>query len=152
MSEKPPRRLPPAKPAKEGELMSNSPDNGHLINQYIVQMLVEKDSPEEIKDLMKAELDFNRERLAIVREHAALHPEAIEDRATKGFRRVQYSFLMGLTLVLLPLIFFSPISTALTLCAILTIVVSAIAVNGRDRDNDSDTLISLLDKIIRSTK
>lgn len=135
--------------AKEGELIINSQDNGHLINQYIVQLLVEKDSPEEIKELMRAELDYNKERLGIMREHAEKHPDAIEDRKAKGFRRTQYAFLMVIVPVLLIVIFFLPTAIALALCTIVMIIIAGIVLNGRDRDSDSEALIKLLDKLTR---
>ena len=136
----------------EVELMPQNSDTGHLINQTIVQILVEKDNPDEIKDLMRAELDYNRERLEILREHTQLHPDAIEDRKTKSFRRTQYAFLMFFLLCLIGAIFFTPVTTSLPLSAIAMIVTSGVVLNGRDRDNDSEALISILNKLIKRSQ
>jgi len=145
MSEKIPKKV-----VKEGDLIVNSSENGHLINQTIVQLLVERDSPEEVKELMRAELDYNKERLSILREHAEKHPDAIEERKTKAFRRTQYAFLMAIIPLLLTVIFFLPTAIALALSTIVMIIIAGIVVNGRERDNDSETLLKLLDKLIKS--
>jgi len=136
-------------PPKEGELVDSSQENGHLINPVIVQILIEKDHPEKIKELMTAELAYNKERLEILREHAEKHPDAIEERAAKKFRRTQYAFLMFLLPVLLAAIYFLPTAIALSLCAVLMIIVAGIVLNGRDRDNDSDVLLRIIEKSIK---
>lgn len=136
---------------KNGELLTSNPENGNLINQTIVQILVERDNPDEIKDLMRAELDFNRERLSIIREHAEKHPDAIEDRKVKKFRRVQYNFLMIFALGLLGAMFFVPTAIALILGAIEGLILAGIVVNGRDRDNDSEVLAKVIEKFGRDS-
>lgn len=122
-------------------------DASHLINQAIVQILVERNNPEEIKDLMRAELDYNKERLSIIREHAEKHPDAIEERKTKRFRRTQYLFLMVFLSVLLPSIALANTTAAIPLSAIAMIVVSGVVLNGRDRDSDSETIVKIIEKI-----
>lgn len=140
-------RPPRKRPIPEAELID--PENGHLINQSIVQILVEKDTPAEIEKLMRAELDYNRERLSILREHTELHPDAIEDRKSKRFRRTQYLFLMGLLPPLLVVIYFVPLAVAIALCSLAMLIVVGVVLNGRDRDNDSEVLVKLIEKIIR---
>jgi hypothetical protein len=133
---------------KEGDLLSINSENGHLINTTIVQILVERNNPEEVKDLIRAELDYNKERLSILREHAEKHPDAIEERKTRKFRRTQYWFLMGFLTVLLGVICFVPVVIAISLCALAMIIVAGVVLNGRDRDNDSEMLVKILDKIM----
>jgi hypothetical protein len=144
MSEKQLRRQPP----KEGVVLPISSDNGHLINQTIVQILVEKNAPEEVKELMKAELDYNRERLSILREHAENHPDAIEERRGKRFRRTQYLFLMAFLPVLVSAIYYMPTAIALALCTMAMMITAGIILNGRDRDGDSESLIKLIEKLL----
>jgi hypothetical protein len=95
MSEKQIKKIPP----KQHDLPMASPDNGHLINPTIVQILIEGNKPEEVMELMRAELDYNRERLEIVRDHAEKHPDYKDDRRNKQFRRAQYTFLMLYVLI-----------------------------------------------------
>lgn len=147
MSEKP-QQLRKNSP-KQGELLLNSSENGHLINQSIVQILVERNNPDEVEKLMRAELDYNRERLSILREHTEKHPDAIEDRKAKKFRRTQYFFLMALLPALLIVISFLPTAIAIALCSLAMIIVAGIVLNGRERDNDSEVLVKLLEKFIR---
>ena len=137
-----------AKQITEAELQ-NSSDSGHLINQNIVQILVERNNPDEVEKLMRAELDYNRERLSILREHESLNPEAIEDRKGKKFRRIQYLFLMGLLPILLVIIYLTPTVIAISLCAMAMMIIVGIVLNGRDRDNDSEILVQLIEKLLR---
>ncbi|KAF3978557.1 MAG: hypothetical protein HFP77_01250 [Methylococcales symbiont of Iophon sp. n. MRB-2018] len=134
---------------KEGEILPNEQDNGYLINQTIVQILIEKDGSGEIKELMRAELDYNREKLEIIREHTKLHPDAIEERKSICFRRYQYVFLMLFLIILLPTIFFMPTAIALALSTIVIIITSGVVLNGRERDDDSKALLSLLSKLTK---
>lgn len=134
---------------KEVEILPNEQDNSHLINQTIVQILIEKDNSDEIKELIRAELDYNRKRLDIVREHTELHPDAIEERKSIRFRRFQYVFLMLFLVTLLPTIFFMPTAIALALSTIAMIITAGIVLNGRDRDDDSKALLSLLSKLTK---
>jgi len=140
---KPPRK----RPIPEAELVDS--ENGHLINQSIVQILVERNDAAEIEKLMRAELDFNRERLSILREHTELHPDAIEDRKSKRFRRTQYLFLMALLPALLTVIYFVPTAIAIALCSMAMMIIVGVVLNGRDRDNDSEILVKLIEKLIR---
>lgn len=141
-------KLPRKKPMPEAEFVGS--ENGHLINQTIVQILVEKGDPNEIEKLMQAELNFNRERLSILREHTELHPDAIEDRKSKRFRRVQYFFLMALLPPLLGIIYFAQMAVAIALCSMAMLIVVGVVLNGRDRDNDSEILVKLIEKILRT--
>ena len=52
----------------------------------IIRILVEKHNPEEVKNLMEAELDIQGKRLKLIRDHAEHHPDAKEERANKLFR------------------------------------------------------------------
>lgn len=138
------------KTAQEGELLENSPDNGHLINQSIVQILIERNNPDEVEKLMRAELDYNRERLSILREHTELHPDAIEVRKSKKFRRTQYLFLMCLLPILLVVIYFTPTAIAIALCSMAMMIIVGVVLSGRDRDNDSEMMVRLIEKLIRN--
>jgi hypothetical protein len=72
-----------------------------LINARIIQILVEKEDSEHVEKLLNAELDYNKRRFEIMREHAEHHPDAKAERQTRAFRRTQYSFLLIVLLLLL---------------------------------------------------
>lgn len=98
---------------------------------------------------MRAELDYHRERLSILREHTELHPDAIENRRSKKFRRTQYLFLMLFDVALIVLLPFVQTAVAISLCSLALIITAGVVINGRDRDNDSEVLGKLIDKLIR---
>jgi hypothetical protein len=114
--------------------------------------LIERNKPDEIKELMRAELDFNREKLEIIREHELKNPDSIECRKDKIFRRYQYLFLM----ISVPGLFFAstivPVAIGATRSLAAIFVLISIALNGRDRDNDADMLVKILKKINEDRK
>lgn len=144
MSEK----LTKNQPAKEGELLGS--ETGNLLNQATVKILIEQNKPDEIKEIMQAELDFNRQRFAIIREHEENHPDAIEARKDKKFRLFQYLYLMFMIPVLLIIIVFTQVQVAIAiaLVGIITIICAGIVINGRDRDNDAGILAELVKKFV----
>ena len=56
------------------DLILPSSANVPLINAEIVQILIKENNDEEIERLMKADLNYNEKRLAIIRQHAARAP------------------------------------------------------------------------------
>lgn len=82
------------KPAPRESLPARIPDEDSvespkgLITSQVIQISIEKEHGlEEVQKLFNAELDYNRRRLEILREHAENDPDAVEERRTKRFRR-----------------------------------------------------------------
>ena len=106
------------------------PVPGRLINARIIQVLVEKDTPEEVERLMKLELDYNEKRLAIIRNHEDKDPDSIEERHNSRFRRFQYKCL----LLLLPFVLvgsvFAPMIVATGFLFLCVVIVCGVLLNG----------------------
>lgn len=77
------------------------PANVPLINAQIVQILIQNNNPEEVRRLMEADLDYNKQRLAIIREHVEQHPDAVDARKTRTAHRRHYAVLMLVACALL---------------------------------------------------
>ena len=149
MAQRPSTQVKKSPQVSEGELVNCNSDNGHLINQVIVQILIEQNHPEKIKELMASELKYNKERLEILREHAEKHPDKIEERVGKKFRRSQYLYLMAILIPLNIMIYYTPVAIALSLCVIDMIIICGLVFNGRDRDNDADMLLKVIEGIMK---
>lgn len=138
-----------------GDLVNGQETNGRLINTTIIKVMVnERYTAEEINKLMAADLDYTKNMLELKREHADKHPDAIEYRKSKKFGRFQYLFLMAIVVVGFAAIV-SGKATVLASSVIgvmLVMAVAAIALNGRERDDDSSILLKLLEKIIGNSK
>lgn len=121
-----------------------------IINARIVEILVKKDTDptDELKRLLDAEIDYNRQRFEIIRNHSKNDPDAIEDRSTKRFRRTQYLILLGVLPLILLAIPFVSIAAAVIFGTLSTIIVSGVLLNGRDREVDMSALVDVLKAII----
>lgn len=131
--------------------MDGPPEGENIITPRIVEILAEKDnSPiDDIKKLMDADLAYHRQRLYILREHAANHPDAIEERKNLRFRRSQYRFLMALLAAIVCALPFVPIYAAAPL-GLLSIALSiGILLNGRERDPDAGILGGVLKYLVK---
>lgn len=122
-------------------------DNNRLINQTIVQILLEKNNPDEVERLMQADLDYIRERLQIMREHASLDPTEIENRKNSQFKRNLYRFLMLLVIPFAVVAIYAPLGVGMTFAFVDVIIIASIALNGRMRDNDLIFFLQLIEKI-----
>lgn len=120
-----------------------------LINAQIVQILIEKDNPDEIQKLMRMELDYNKERFEIMRDHSKHHPEAIEARKTRQFRRTQYMALMAVLFVLIAAMPFSAFPVAATFGLVCVLIVAALSLNGREREVDLGGFVKVLTAIVK---
>jgi hypothetical protein len=119
-----------------------------LINARIVQILLERNDPEEVERLMKAELDYNEKRLQILRENAEKHPDAIEERETRRFRRWQYKALISLLFLLVGAAPFVPLAVSATFGILCILIVSGVLVNAREREIDLAGLVKIINVII----
>jgi hypothetical protein len=120
-----------------------------LINAQIIQILVEKGGSAEVEKLMRLDLDYNKQRLEIVREHSSQHPDAIESRRAKSFRRTQYHALILALFFLLIAMLFVGFPLVLTFAWICVLIVAALSLNGREREVDLTGFVKLLSTIVR---
>jgi len=134
------------------EVVLPSSVNVPLINAEIVQILLKENNQEEIERLMKADLDYNEKRLAIIRQHAAEHPDAIEARKTRQSGRTQYTVLLGLAVLLLLLMPSVSLAIAIIFGTIVTLIVGGILVNARERELDLQGFIKLINVVIGREK
>lgn len=137
----------PVTPQKEVEILP-SEATPPLINAQIIQILVEKEDSEHVEKLLKAELDYNKQRLAILREHAEHHPDAKEERSTKTFRRTQYSFLLVVLLLLLVAMPFVSLAVASVFGILCILIVSGVLLNARERDVDLASFVKIINMIV----
>lgn len=114
------------------------PISGRLINARIIQVLVEKDTPEEVERLMKLELDHNEKRLAILRNHEDKDPDSIEERHNSRFRRFQYKCLLLLLPFVLVGAVFAPVIVATGFLFLCILIVCGVLLNGRERELEFD--------------
>jgi hypothetical protein len=97
---------------------------------------------------MKAELDYNRERLKILREHAIDDPDAIEGRRARRFRRTQYKCLILLLFIIVAMAPFVNLGSAALYGTLSMLIVAGLIFNGRDRDMDTESLLELLRELV----
>jgi hypothetical protein len=125
------------------------PIPGRLINARIIQVLVEKDTPDEVERLMKLDLDYNERRLAIIRNHEDKDPDSIEERHNSRFRRFQYKCLLLLLPFLLVGAMFAPVLIVAGFLSLCILIVCGVLLNGRERELDLTGFVRLLTAIIR---
>jgi hypothetical protein len=150
MSEDKPKLQTKRPPKKIPEAAVIEQDGGHIISQATINILVQEQnaSPEQIIKLMEAELNYNRDRLMILRENSEKDPDNIESRKSKAFRRIQYYYLMVILPFLVYALYESSVTIAVSIATMIFFIIVSIAMNGRDRDNDSSMLIALLEKLM----
>ena len=136
----------------ESEIILPVPGTIRLINAQIIQVLVEKDTPEEVERLMKLDLDYNEKRLAIIRTHEDKDPDSVEERHNSRFRRFQYKCL----LLLLPFVLvgsvFAPMFVAAGFLLLGVLIVCGVLLNGRERELDLTGFVRLLTAIVKGEK
>ena len=125
------------------------PGNDQRITPRTIQILIEKHNPEDVKILLTAEIDVFRERLQLIRDHAEHHPDAKEDRATKLFRRTQYTFMIAILTGLLIAIPFITIEAAAVFGIVVFMIVGGVLLNARDRDFDLNAFTNMINTILR---
>ncbi len=141
------------KDAITSEIILSPTTSVSLINAEIVQILIKhENSAEEIRRLMDADLTYNKQRLEIIREHAAQHPDAIDGRKAKQSRRNQYSVLLGLACILLFTMPFVSLAVAAINGTIGTLIVCGILVNARERELDLQGFLKLINVVVGKEK
>ena len=122
-----------------------------IISERIVHTTIQKESQAAVQELLNAELSYFGERLELIRKHAELHPDAIEDRKTKSFRRQSYGWLLFLDLACALGIYFSSVSNAVILGIIAVTITIGVLFNARERDIDFVNVIQLIDQFRRKS-
>jgi hypothetical protein len=136
----------------DAEPIMESAGSSTIITTKIVEILVRRDeqsSVEELKQLLDAELTYNKRRFEIFREHADLHPDAKEERETKRFRRTQYLILMIFLAPLLGAIPFVSIGAGFLFGTIAMLIVAGVLLNGRERELDVGAFVKMITAITK---
>jgi hypothetical protein len=133
----------------EPEIIFPVPGTPRLINARIIQVLVEKDTPEEVERLMKLDLDYNERRLAIIRNHEDKDLDSIEDRHNSRFRRFQYKCLLLLLPFLVVGAVFAPVTVAAGFLLLCILIVCGVLLNGRERELDLSGFVRLFTAIVK---
>lgn len=145
---------PPATPPgergdnDEGELLSGR----RLLTPQVLQIAITQYAPEQVEKLLRTDLEYNEKRLQIIREHAEKHPDLLEDRKTKRFRRGLYVFLVILALILLRSMPFIalPIASLFGVCGLM--IVAGTLINARDRDSDVKEIVLTVKRVLTAGK
>lgn len=106
------------------------------------------DAHESVEKLLQAELAYNERRLETIREHAEKHPDLLEERRTKRFRRGLYVFLAFLALGLLGSMPFIniPVASVFGVCGLM--IVAGTLINARDRDSDVKSIVLTVKRVL----
>jgi hypothetical protein len=118
-----------------------------LVTPHIIEIYIKEDKQDDLERLLDAEVEYNRKRFAVIREHLVQHPDGIENRKTKAFRRVQYGILLGILGVLLLTMPYIPLSATAVFGVISILIVSGVLVNARERELDLKGFIKIITTI-----
>jgi Flp pilus assembly protein TadB len=131
------------------EVILPVPGSNKLITAQIIQILIEKNNPDEVERLMKAELDYNEKRFAILREHSEKDPDSMDERETSRFRRVQYKCLIAVLVGLLLATPFVNVTIAAAFAILCILIVCGVLLNGRERELDLPGFVKLFSAIVK---
>src|ERR1051326_2896275 len=98
-----PKQLNASKEEKDDEdvIIPEVVDQQQLVNQHTIQIFVEQNKEGELQTFLNTVVEYNERRLAVMREHADKHPDAIEMRKSRKSRRNQYLILLALACILM---------------------------------------------------
>lgn len=123
--------------------------NPQLVNSRTIEKFADKDREhEDLERFLSTINNFTREQASIVREHAEKHPDAIEHRNTKQFRRQQYSYLLIISVILLAVLPISPLAVVVIFGMVAMVIISGILVNARERELDLKGFITIIKTIV----
>jgi uncharacterized membrane protein len=143
--------LPKKDDDNEDNIIQGEVVNPQLVNQRVIEKFAERDRDHvDFERFLRTVNNFTREQASISREHAEQHPDAIENRNNKVFRRQQYAILLlflGVLLVTLP---FAPLAAATVFGVICIIIVCGVLVNARERELDLSGFVKIITTILGS--
>ena len=146
------RALPPKKEGDEKDdevIIPEVVEQSHFVTPQTIQILIKEDKQGDIQDLINMELDYNKKRLEIIREHAVLHPDAIERRKGKDFNRTSYFILILISIGLLIAAPFVNIAVGATFGVIIILIICGVLLNAREREMDLKGMLQLFEAILR---
>ncbi len=147
---RPGRALPPASDNADDDVIIGEVVNPQLVNARTIEKFAEQDrNKEDFKDFLATVNNFTREQAAINREHAGQHPDAIDHRKTKAFRRYCYIALISFAGALIIAMPFVNLVVAGTFGIIVTLIVCGVMLNARDRELDLGGMLQMIQAIIR---
>ncbi len=127
-------------------------DNGDkpsttIISERVIRITVEKESAEAAEKLFESASRFQERNLEAIRNHAKEHPDAIEERKTKSFRRLQYGWLLAFLVPLGVGIYFTNVVNSVIFGLLTLIITIGVLLNARERDIDFKHIIEMLRSI-----
>jgi hypothetical protein len=124
-----------------------------LIDAHTVQTLIQNEhSAEQLTRLIDADLSYNKQRLEIIREHALKHPDLIDLRKIRRYRRTQYAVLLALACALSASMPFVSLVVTAIFATITMLIVCGVLFNARDREMDSQGFLKLINIVIGRKK
>lgn len=121
----------------------------NLVTPQTIEKWAERDGEsKEFVNFLTAVNEFMADQMRLNREHATLHPDAIEHRRTQYFRRLQYVVLLCLLPLMIVALAFVPLPVAAFLGIICVLIVSGVLVNGRDREMDLNGFVRMVHSIV----
>ncbi len=143
------RALPPKKEdEKDDDVIVGEVVNPQLVNQKVIEKFADRDEPEELERFLKTINNFTREQAEIAREHADKHPDAIDHRNNRSFRRLCYSVLLvfaGGLIITMPLV---NLVVAGTFGIIAMLIICGVMLNARDRELDLSGFLKMIQTVI----
>lgn len=134
-------------------------DDGAILGEVVNPNLVSAETVDkfaepgrelaEFKDFLAAVNDFTREQALIVREHARDHPDAIDHRKTRRFRRGSYYGLLAISATLLGSMPFVNLVVAGTFGIMAMLIICAVILNARDREMDFGGLLKMIQTVLK---
>ncbi|HMO80124.1 MAG TPA: hypothetical protein PKD24_04970 [Pyrinomonadaceae bacterium] len=142
------KSLPPGKKESDDDVIIGEFVDRQLVSPQTIEKFAERDRDhEDFERFLQSVNNFVARQQELNREHATLHPDAIEGRKSQNFRRIQYVALIALLPFNLVALLFVPLPVASVLGIISILIVSGVLVNGRDREMDLNGFIRMIHSI-----
>jgi len=129
-----------------GEIVEDVPK---LVTSQTVQILIQQDKQGDLKALLDTELEYNKRRFEIIRDHKNLDPDAIDHRKTRAFRRHVYGVLVAAAIALFMAMPFVNLVAAGIFGTIGMIIICGVMLNARDRELDLAGMLQMIQAVLR---
>jgi len=120
-----------------------------LVTPQTVNILIEQNKQDDLKQLLETELNYNKLRYEIIRENKQLDPDAVDHRKTRAFRRQSYGVLIGVAVGLFFTMPFVNLVAAGIFGTIGMIIVCGVMLNARDRELDLAGMLQMIQAILK---
>ncbi len=124
-------------------------DTPNLVTSQVVQILIKEDKQGDLKELLETELEYNKKRFEIIRDHKKQDPDAVDHRKTKAFRRQVYGVLLVFAFGLFIAMPFVNLVAGGTFGIIAMIIICGALLNARDRELDLAGMIQMIQAVLK---